>query len=184
MASFIQPLQEIKPPPLNGDGTIYGNSNAIAASNAEAQNRAKFGGSKKNKKIKRVTLTPALIIIGGKSKRQFKGGSSLLDNAPASATATAPATILVPPIHIPFKDTGIGNTSVAGNIINSIKVGATLKANSEYDSLVGQKAGQKAGWPKWGCMSGGIRSNKRSKNSKRKYRIISKKTKKCRRRKR
>ena len=162
--TYNPPQQQLAPPPPGGDGTIYGNSNAISSYNAQIQNRTKFGGSKKNKKIRRrVTLTPALIIIGGKSKRKFKGGTTNLN----------PAPIVVPSIQIPFKETGTGNNTVAANVINSIKLGATLKANSEYDN----KVGQKGGWPNWGCMSGGRRS-KRS-GIKRKCR----KTKKCRRRK-
>ena len=172
--TYNPPQQKILPPPLGGDGTIYGNSNAISLNNAIAVNKAKFGGSKKHKKIRRVTLTPALIIIGGKYKKQFKGGS-----APAAAATPAPATITVPSVQIPFKDHG---NMINDNIINSIKLGATLKANSVYDYLVGQKAPQtggrklKGGWPKWGCMSGG-------KKSKRKYRNKCRKTKKCCRKK-
>jgi hypothetical protein len=158
--TYNPPQQKILPPPLGGDGTIYGNSNAISLNNAIAVNKVKFGGSKKHKKIRRVTLTPALIIIGGKYKKQLKGGST-----------SAPATITVPPIQLPFKDHG---NMINDNIINSIKLDATLKANSEYDHLVGKTGGRKikGGWPKWGCMSGG-------KKSKRKYRNKCRKTKKC-----
>lgn len=169
--TYNPPQQQLAPPPPGGDGTIYGNSMAMAANNAQIQNRTKFGGSKKNKKIRRVTLTPALIIIGGKSKRKFKGGATTLNPAPTSTSPSAP--IVVPPIQIPFKDTGSGNNTVAANVTNSIKVGSTLKANSEYDN----KVGQKGGWPNWGCMSGGKKSKRKSSG---KY----KKTKKCRRRKR
>jgi hypothetical protein len=173
---YNPPQQQLAPPPLGSDGSIYGNSNAIAASNAQAQNRAKFGGSKK--KIKRgVTFTPALIIIGGKSKKQVKGGAA---SNPAS-------TITVPPIQVPFKDAGAGNNTVAANVTNSIKVGATLNANSEYDDQVGTNGSQKGGWPEWGCMSGGKHSRKRSGKTKKKSRVNCRKTKKsrkCRRRKR
>ena len=157
--TYNPPQQQLAPPPPGGDGSIYGNSNAIAANNAQIQNRAKFGGSKKNKKIKRrITFTPALIIIGGKHKKQLKGGAS---------------AITVPPIQVPYKEVGMGNNTTSANVTNSIKVGATLKANSEYDN----KVGQKGGWPNWRCMSGGKKSKKKSSG---KY----KKTKKCRRRKR
>jgi hypothetical protein len=165
---YNPPLQQLAPPPLGSDGSIYGNSNAIAANNAQAQNSAKFGGAKK--KFKRgVTFTPALIIIGGKSKKHLKGGSSLNPDP-------APNSIVVPPIQVPFKDAGSGNNTVAANVTNSIKVGATLNANSEYDNQVGKTGGQKGGWPKWGCMSGGKSSGK----SKRKSRVKCRKTKKSR----
>ena len=120
-------------------------------------------GDRKKKKIRRVTLTPALIIIGGKSKKQIKGGTS--------------NTITVPPVQIPYNDPG-NNTSK--NITDSIKVDATLKANSEFDNQVGKTGGQKGGWPKWGCMSGGIKSKRKS----RVKCIKTKKSRKCRRRKR
>ncbi len=173
--TYTPPQQQLPPPPPGGNGSIYGNSNAIAASNAQTQNRARFGGSKKNKNIKRrVTLTPALIIIGGKTKNQIKGGSS---SAPVDNS-----TITVPPVQIPYKDPG-NNTSE--NVTNSIKVGAALNANSEYDNQVGKPStgGQKGGWPKWGCMSGGKTSGKRS-GSKRKSSGKCRKTRKCRRKKR
>jgi hypothetical protein len=165
---YKPPQQQLSPPPLGSDGTIYGNSNAIAASNAQTQNSAKFGGSKK--KIRRVTLTPALIIIGGKSKKQIKGGSSL------SSAPVDNSTITVPPVQIPYKDHGAGNNTTSANVTNSIKVGATLNANSEYDNQVGQPS-----------QKGGIRSYKSNRKSKRKSTvkcIKTKKSRKCRRRKR
>jgi hypothetical protein len=165
--TYNPPQQQLAPPPPGGDGSIYGNSNAISAYNAQTQNRAKFGGSKKNKKIRRVTLTPALIIIGGRSKKQFKGGVA--------------NSIVVPAIQVPFKDTGAGNNTVAANVTNSVKVGAALNANSEFDNQVGKSGGQKGGWPEWRCMSGGIKSKRKSK---RKSSGKCRKTKKCRRKKR
>ena len=48
--TYNPPQQQLAPPPPGGDGTIYGNSMAMAANNAQIQNRTKFGGSKKIKK--------------------------------------------------------------------------------------------------------------------------------------
>lgn len=150
---YTPPPQQIAAPPPGSNGSIYGNSNAIAANNAQTQNNlAKIGK--------------------GGSRRRFKGG----------------ATIIVPPVQIPYKDPG---NMTNANVMKSTTVGATLSANSQFDACVGstnpacgQVAGGKikGGWPNWGCMSGGIKRSKSGKKSK--CRRTSKKTRKCRRRKR
>jgi hypothetical protein len=151
---YIPPPQQLAAPPPGSNGSIYGNSNAIAANNALAQNN--------------------LANIGkGGSRRRFKGG----------------ATIVVPPVQIPYKDPG---NMTNANVSNSTMLGATLNANSQFDACVGstnpacgQVAGGrqiKGGWPNWGCMSGGIRKRKSSKKSKSRRKC--RKTRKCRRRKR
>jgi len=157
---YTPPQQQLAAPPPGSDGSIYGNSNAIAANNAQAQNNlAKIGK--------------------GGSRRRFKGG----------------ATIVVPPVQVPYKEAGAGSNTTSANVSNSTTVGATLNANSQFDACVGssnpacgQVAGSKkikGGWPHWGCMSGGKRkSGKRKSSKKSKSRRKCRKTRKCRRRKR
>ena len=78
------------------------------------------------------------------------------------------ADIIVPAMRIPYQEQNAGNQSTSASITNSTILGAGLAANSEYDGLVGQKAG---GWPHWGCLSGGKHRTKRSlKQSRRKSR--------------
>jgi hypothetical protein len=161
---YIPPQQQLAAPPPGSDGSIYGNSNAIAANNAQAQNN--------------------LANIGkGGSRRRFKGGANNL----------TPAPIVVPPVQIPYKEAGAGSNTTSANVSNSTTVGATLNANSQFDACVGssnpacgQAGGRKfkGGWPDWGCMSGGKRSGKRKSSKKSKSRRKCRKTRKCRRRKR
>lgn len=164
---YTPPQQQLAAPPAGSNGSIYGNSNAIAANNALAQNN--------------------LANIGkGGSRRRFKGGATNLN--PAPAPAPAPAPIVVPPVQIPYKDPG---NMTNANVTNSTMLGATLNANSQFDACVGstnpacgQVAGGKikGGWPNWGCMSGGKRKRKSIKKSKSRRKC--RKTRKCRRRKR
>ena len=165
--SYTPPPQLIAAPPPGSNGSIYGNCNAIAASNAEAQNN--------------------LANIGrGGSRRRFKGGATGLTPAPVAPAAP----IVVPPVQILYKDPG---NMTYDNVINLTKVGATLNANSQFDACVGssnpacgQAGGKnkkfKGGFPNWGCMSGGKRNSRRRRKSKciRKP----KKSRKCRRTKR
>ena len=164
---YTPPPQQLAAPPSGSDGSIYGNSNAIAANNADAQN--------------------SLSKIGkGGSRRRFKGGATNLN--------PAPAPIVVPPVQVPYKEAGTGSNTTSANVSNSTSVGATLSANSQFDACVGssnpacgQVAGGrkiKGGWPNWGCMSGGKRSGKRKSCKKSKSRRKCRKTRKCRRRKR
>jgi hypothetical protein len=157
---YTPPPQQLQAPPPGSNGSIYENSKANAAINAETQN--------------------SLANIGkGGSRRRFKGG----------------ATITVPPIQIPYKEAGAGSNTTSANVTNSIKVGSTLNANSQFDACVGssnpacgQTGGKnknfKGGIPNWGCMSGGKHSRKTSRKSKGKCRRNTKKSRKCRRRKR
>lgn len=163
---YTPPQQQLAAPPPGSDGSIYGNSNAIAANNAQAQN--------------------SLANIGkGGSRRRFKGGATNLN--------PAPAPIVVPPVQVPYKEAGAGSNTTSANVSNSTSVGATLNANSQFDACVGssnpacgQAGGRKikGGWPNWGCMSGGKRSGKRKSSRKSKSRRKCRKTRKCRRRKR
>jgi len=165
---YTPPQQQLAAPPPGSDGSIYGNSNAIAANNANNQN--------------------SLAQIGkGGSRRRFKGGATNLN--------PAPAPIVVPPVQVSYKEAGAGSNTTSANVSNSTTVGATLNANSQFDACVGssnpacgQVAGGrkiKGGWPHWGCMSGGKRSGKRKSSKKKsKSRRKCRKTRKCRRRKR
>ena len=90
----------------------------------------------------------------GGSRRKFKGGA-----------------VVVPPVQISYKETGVGNTNTSANITNSTKVQADLYAAKEFDSQVAKTGGSKrhkrlvGGWPAWGCMSGG-RKSRRSRSRK------------------
>jgi hypothetical protein len=87
--------------------------------------------------------------------------------------------LVVPPVQISYKETGVGNTNTSNNITASAKTTADLTASAEFDKEVApvQKAGRKSrskgrsksrsksrkltgGWPEWGCMSGGRKSRK------------------------
>ena len=139
----MQP-QTVAPPPPGSNGSIYSSGAAISKNNADMQNKAKFGGS----------------------RRSFKGGA---------------ASIVVPPVQVPYKEVGAGNNTTSANITNSTKAQADIYANKQYDACVGSTnpscgmsggkvnhskgRSHKGGWPHWGCMSGGKkRSNKRRTN--------------------
>lgn len=75
--------------------------------------------------------------------------------------------LVVPPVQISYKETGVGNTNTSNNITASAKTTADLSAQADLDKQVAavqpvQKAGRKlvGGWPAWGCMSGGRKSRK------------------------
>lgn len=165
---YTPPQQQLAAPPAGSDGSIYSNSNAIAANNAQSQNNlAKIGK--------------------GGSRRRFKGGATNLSPAPAAPAAP----IVVPPVQVPYKEAGAGTNTTSANVSNSTMVGAALNANSQFDACVGssnpacgQAGGRKiqGGWPNWGCMSGGKRKRKSSKKSKSRRKC--RKTRKCRRTKR
>jgi len=95
----------------------------------------------------------------GGSRRKFKGGA-----------------VVVPPVQISYKETGVGNTNTSSNITNSTKVQADLYAAKEFDSQVAKTGGNKrhkrlvGGWPAWGCMSGGRKSRRKLRKSRRKLR--------------
>ena len=132
----MQP-QTVAPPPPGSNGSIYSSGAAISKNNADMQNKAKFGGS----------------------RRSFKGGA---------------ASIVVPPVQVPYKEVGAGNNTTSANITNSTKAQADIYANKQYDACVGSTnpscgmsggkgRSHKGGWPNWRCMSGGKRrTNKRT----------------------
>lgn len=177
---YTPPQQQLAAPPLGSDGSIYGNSNAIAANNANNQN--------------------SLANIGkGGSRKRFKGGATNLNPAtiptpaPAPIPTPTPAPIVVPPVQVSYKEAGAGSNTTSANVSNSTSVGASLNANSQFDACVGssnpacgQAGGRKfkGGWPNWGCMSGGKRSRNKRSGKKSKSRRKCRKTRKCRRRKR
>ena len=56
---YTPPQQQLAPPPLGSDGSIYGNSSAIAANNAQAQNKlANIGGSRRRFKGGAIVVPP------------------------------------------------------------------------------------------------------------------------------
>ena len=89
--------------------------------------------------------------------------------------------LVVPPVQISYKETGVGNTNTSSNVTSSAKTQADLTASAEFDNQVGpvqpvQKAGRKksrsrkltGGWPAWGCMSGGKSRKTHRRKSRRK----------------
>lgn len=93
--------------------------------------------------------------------------------------------LVVPPVQISYKETGVGNTNTSSNVTSSAKTQADLTASAKFDKQVGpvqpvQKAGRRrkltksrsrkltGGWPAWGCMSGGKSRKTHRRKSRRK----------------
>jgi hypothetical protein len=159
--SYTLPPQQIAAPPPGSNGSIYENSVAIAANNAQAQNNL------------------ANVARGG-SRRRFKGG----------ATGLTPAPIVVPPVQILYKDPGnmtydnvINLTKVGATLNANSQFDACVGSSNPACGQAGGKNKKfKGGFPNWGCMSGGKRNSRRRRKSK----CIRnpKKSRKCRRTKR
>jgi hypothetical protein len=153
---YNPPQQQLAAPPPGSNGSIYGNSNAIAANSALEQNK--------------------LANIGkGGSRRRLKGGSTIVV-PPIQIPYKDPGNMT---------NANVSNSTMLGATLNANSqfdacVGST---NPACGQTGGRKI--KGGWPNWGCMSGGIkRSGKRKSSKKSKSMRKCRKTRKCCRRKR
>ena len=175
-SDYQPPESQVAPPPSGSTGSMYSSVRAMSKTNAVTQNNLnKIGGSRSRSKSR---------------SRSRKGGATSGPVITHAENINVPATqghvstnntITVPVVKPLYPETGTGNQTTASNVANSTKVGAELNANKQYDSCVGQgatcgqvtvttsqKGGQRGGWPRWRCMSGGKyrrrRSNKRRTN--------------------
>ena len=91
------------------------------------------------------------------------------------------ASIVVPPVSVPYRETGSGSQTTSANITNSTKAQSQIFADKKFDNCVGvsgpcggQSGGRRrkpksvrrsliGGWPSWRCMSGGTRRTCRRK---------------------
>jgi hypothetical protein len=138
---YTPPQQQVAAPPPGSDGSIYGNSNAIAANNAQAQNN--------------------LANIGkGGSRKRFKGGSTITV-PPVQIPYKDPGNMTNANVN---KSIMLGATLNANSQFDAC-VGST---NPACGQAGGRKI--KGGWPNWGCMSGGKRKSSKKSKSRRKCR--------------